>query len=124
MAAYIHKVTFLYPLKWIDKGTPRVLGSDTMTRSGNVVMLRGESTSQGYLNAKLRFEWTPFSSVRTLYSYWQLGGSYVADLEDTGNTVIIRFAAKHGVTNVKHETGKDVVHAHWKDRRMISIPES
>lgn len=113
MAASIGSVTFTYPLRWVDKSVPRVLGSDTVTRSGNVVMLRGENTSQGYLNAKLLFEWLPFASVQTLYSYWRSGNTYSADLEDTGGTVTVRFAAENGVANVKHETGKDVIVADW-----------
>jgi len=113
MSAYIGSVVFDYPLQWLDKGAPRVLGSDTVTRSGNVVMLRGESTSQDELPAKLRFEWTPWSDVETLYSYWSAGSTYSADFEDTGDTVTIRFAAKDGVANVKHQAyGDAVVHAH------------
>lgn len=114
MTAYISSVEFPYPLKWIDKNTPRTLGSDTVTRSGNLVMLRGEAVTQKYLQAKLFFEWTPFSSVKTLYSYWRGGGEYTADLEGTGESVRIRFSAKNGVTNVKHQIGIDVVHAHWE----------
>lgn len=114
MPASIQDIVFPYPLKWVDKGAPRVLGSDTVTRSGNVVMLRGENTSQAYLPAKLLFEWTSFSAVQTLYSYWQAGGEYIADLEDTGEIVSIRFAAKDGIVNVKHQIGKDVVHAYWQ----------
>jgi len=75
-------------------------------------MLRGEGTSQAYLPAHLIFEWTPFSSVQTLFAYWKSGGEWSADLEDTGATCRMRFAAKNGVTNVIHQMGKDVVHAY------------
>jgi hypothetical protein len=114
MPAHIGNVVFPYPLKWLDKNKPRVMGSDTVTRSGNLVMLRGEGTGQEYLPGHVLFEWTPFSSVQTLYAYWKSGGEWTADLEDTGETCRVRFAAKNGVTNVKHQIGKDVVHAHWE----------
>ena len=114
MSAYIGNVVFPYPLKWIDKSKPRVTGSDTVARSGNLVMLRGEGTSQAYLPARVLFEWTPFSSVQTLYAYWKSGGEWTADFEDTGETCTVRFAASNGVANVKHQVGKDVVNAHWE----------
>ncbi|MDQ7785737.1 MAG: hypothetical protein RDU20_22845 [Desulfomonilaceae bacterium] len=113
MPAYIGNVVFPYPLKWLDKNRPRVLGSDTVTRSGNLVMLRAEGNGPTYLPARVLFEWTPFSAVTTLYAYWKSGGEWTADLEGTGDTCTVRFAAKNGVAKVKHQTGKDVVHAHW-----------
>ncbi len=114
MPAFIGNVVFPYPLKWLDKNRPRVMGSDTVTRSGNLVMLRSEGTGQGYLPARLLFDWTPFSSVQTLYTYWKSGGEFTADLENTGVICTVRFAAKDGVAEVRHQTGRDVVHAHWE----------
>jgi hypothetical protein len=104
MAAYIGSITFPYPLAWIDKGAPRVIGSDTPTLSGNVVMLRGKNTSQDYLDAKLRFTWVPWSTIEALYAAWLAGSEYTADLEDTGDTVSVVFAAENGVNkeSIRH----------------------
>lgn len=112
MAAHIGSVTYTYPLKWINKNVPVTLGSDVRTRSGNLVMLRPVNVSQDYICAKLVFEWVPMSDVATLYSYWKSGNSYSANLENSGGSVTVRFAAKDGVANVKHQAwGDDVVHA-------------
>ncbi|MBI4962503.1 MAG: hypothetical protein HY913_04440 [Desulfomonile tiedjei] len=75
-------------------------------------MLRPVNVSQDYICAKLVFEWVPMSDVATLYSYWKSGNSYSANLENSGGSVTVRFAAKDGVANVKHQAwGDDVVHA-------------
>jgi hypothetical protein len=114
MPSHIGNVVFPCPLVWIDKNVPRVIGSDTVTRSGNLVMLRTEGITQAYLPARFVFQWTPFSAVKTLYEYWRSGGKFIADLEDTGNTRIIRFAAQNGVADVIHQTGKEVLHIPWE----------
>ncbi|MFH1114802.1 MAG: hypothetical protein V1792_12880 [Pseudomonadota bacterium] len=114
MPAYVGNVVFPQPLRWLDKNRPRVMGSDTVTRSGNLVMLRSEDICQGYLPARVLFDWIPLASVQTLYAYWKSGGEFTADLEDTGVIRTVRFAAKDGVARVIHQTGKDVVHAHWE----------
>lgn len=114
MPAYVGNVVFPYPLRWLDKNRPRVMGSDAITRSGNLVMLRGEETCQGYLPARVLFDWIPLASVQTLYAYWKSGAEFTADLEDSGVIRTVRFAAKDGVAQVRHQTGKDVVHAHWE----------
>lgn len=114
MAAYIGSVTFEYPLAWVDKGRPRVLGSNTVTRSGNVVMLRGENTSQAYIDAKLKFSWVPRADVVTLISYWESGNQFSANLEDSGSDVTIQFVPQNGVDmdTVRHvKFGDRAVHA-------------
>ena len=113
MSAYIGGVTFTYPLWWVDKDLPVVVGSDTRTRSGNLVSLRGENTSQDFRIAVVRFEWTPRASVDTLQAYWQGGGQYSADFDGLGETHTVRFLAKNGVENVTHEVwGDQTVHAY------------
>lgn len=107
---YIGSVTFTYPLKWIGKGDVVVLGSDTRTRSGNLVMLRGVA-SQQYVEVKLLFEWATYSQVTALKQLWKSGATVAADIEASGTTVNLTFAAKNGVANVKHAAwGDDSVH--------------
>jgi len=112
MSSYIGSVTFDFQLQWIDKAKPTVMGSDTRTRSGNLVMLRGESTSQSYKEAKVRYKFAPRADIETLMGYWRAGGSHSADIEDTGTTVTVMFAAANGVEDPQHAAwGDDVVHA-------------
>jgi hypothetical protein len=114
MPAYIGSVQFPYPLKWTSKASRVVVGSKRRTRSGNLVVLTVESPSQKYVEARLIFEWTPLSSVQELIDYWRDGGTYSADLEGTGETRMVRFDPEKGVANWKHQSGADVVHAHFQ----------
>lgn len=114
MSAHIGSVVFPYPLKWADKAGRVVVGSKTRTRSGNLVILTVENARQTHREARLVFEWTPFASVQTLIEYWRAGASYSADLEGTGEILTVRFDPEKGVTNLKHQSGRDVVHAHFQ----------
>lgn len=113
MSASIGSVTFAHPLKWINKPDQVVVGSTKRTRSGNLVTITGESPSQSYVEAKLLFEWESYANVSTLIGYWRAGGTYSADIENTGSTVTIRFSPENGVQNVGHELGRPVVHVHF-----------
>ena len=109
-AITIGAVTFSDPLKWLDKGDPRVIGVDRVTRSGNLVMQRYKSPSQNYLEAKLKFTWCTWSQVATLKSYWLAGGNYSACLEG-GSTCTVKFKVEDGVTNVQNQAfGDDAPH--------------
>ena len=114
MSTYIGSVHFPYPLKWTDKTSRVVIGAKRRTRSGNLVVLTLENPSQKFVEARLLFEWTPLASVQTLMDYWRTGGTYPADLEGTGNTCMVRFDPEKGVANWKHQSGRDVVHAHFE----------
>lgn len=114
MPARIGSVQFPYPLKWTNKASRVVVGSKRRTRSGNLVVLTVENPSQEYVEAHLIFEWTPLSSVQVLINCWRNGGSYVADLEGTGETRTVWFDPEKGVANWKHQSGLDVVHAHFQ----------
>ncbi|MFH0821512.1 MAG: hypothetical protein V2B18_02085 [Pseudomonadota bacterium] len=113
MSAHIGSVQLAYPLRWINKDEPVVLGSETRTRDGNLVVLRPETSSQRYRKARLVFEWTPWASVRTFMNMWRSGDEFEMDPEGTGESHRIRFASQAGVTGVKHQIwGDDVVKAH------------
>ena len=114
MSAHIGSVQFPYPLKWTNKASRVVVGSKRRTRSGNLVLLTVENSSQTYVEAHLIFEWTPLASVQTLIEYWRAGDSYSADLEGTGETRTVWFDPEKGVANWKHQSGLDVVHAHFQ----------
>jgi hypothetical protein len=114
MAAYIGSVQFAYPLKWTDKSQEVVIGNKRRTRSGNLVTVTKENASQKFVEARLLFEWIPFSSVQALIGYWRAGGAYQADLEDTGEVRTVRFDPTKGVVNWKHQIGTNVVHAHFQ----------
>ncbi len=114
MPAYIGSVQFPYPLKWTNKASRVVIGSKRRTRSGNLVLLTVENPSQKYVEAHLVFEWTPLASVQNLIEYWRAGESHSADLEGTGEIRTVRFDPEKGVANWKHQSGVDVVHAHFQ----------
>lgn len=113
MAAYIGAVTFPYPLKWINKARPVVLGSDTRTRAGDIVSIEVDSADITQdRSVTLAFEWVPWTTVEALYSMWMAGGTYTLDPEDTGDTYTVRFQRKNGVTvPVSTAFGQDVVKA-------------
>jgi hypothetical protein len=113
MAAYLGSVEFPYPLKWTNKSQEVVIGNKRRTRSGNLVTVTKENPSQKFVEAHFIFEWTPFAAVETLIGYWRAGGTYDADLEDTGEVRTVRFDPTKGVANWKHQTGAHVVHAHF-----------
>ncbi len=118
MSAYIGSLTLVYPLQVINKGEPYIQGYDVRTRSGDLVMVRPPTQNQTYRMIKARFEWEPRTSVDTLRSYWRSGASYNADLEGTGETILVKFAAKDGVDErtVKHQAwGDTVVHSKLQD---------
>lgn len=118
MACYIGSITFEEPpdLIWINEDEPFVAGCDIRTRSGDMVSIRPHSVSQNYLTAKLKFHWLSYAEVQVLRGYWRLGGTYSAKLEPNGAIKTVRFAAKDGVANVKHEAwGEDVIHEYLQD---------
>lgn len=97
---------------WINKGELVSLGSDTLTRSGNVVMLRGSADVDAPILCKAKFEWEPFATVTMLRAMARTGETYTANIEDNGTTHQIEFA-KDAVTSVKSTAyGDDIVHSH------------
>lgn len=111
MAYTVGSVTFTYALKWTNKNEPTVVGSETRTRSGDMVLIRTQSPSQKFREAHLIFEWATRAQVTALMKMWKAGGSYSANFEGN-HSYTVRFAAQNGVANVKHQAwGDDVVHA-------------
>ena len=103
MACYVGAVTFSKPTVWVDKEAPVVIGSDTRTRTGDMVSVR-VTASQDFRTATVRFRWATYAQVQTIMGYWQNGGTYSLKPEDTDATIYtVRFRAADGVTGVQHE---------------------
>lgn len=110
-----------YPLKWIDKGQPNVVGSDVQCRTGHIVMIRG-TASQEYIPAKLMVDWASWSDIETLRTMWLSGNEYTMNPEGvSGETYTIRFAAENGVEQPTHPAyGDDAIKADVEEADLIN----
>ena len=86
-----------YPLKWLTKGAPNIVGSDIQCRTGHIVMVRG-TASQDYTPHRLLVDWASWSDIETLRTMWLSGNEYEMNPEGVpGETYTIRFAAENGL---------------------------
>ena len=107
---FIGSIDFKFPLKWINKDAPVILGSATRTRAGNCVVLYPADLSQTNTNIKLVFDWEPYSTITALYSMWFSGQIYSWNGDGGAGSAV--FDPKTGVVNIKHpEYDNDVVKA-------------
>jgi hypothetical protein len=116
--AYIGPVNFTYPLFWLNKGSVVSIGSDTECRDGNIVMLRGTPIATAPVKAILKYTWATLAQVNQLRTMAQLGGTYSADFEASGETYSV-IIAKGGVADPENDAyEKETVHDHVEGTRQ------